>query len=56
MVSFFCIQPDENALQKFEAIVGPYFERIQRSIEENVKLAATRDYLLPKLLSGEISV
>lgn len=41
---------------KFEATVGPVFGRILASIEESRMLAALRDTLLPKLISGEIRV
>lgn len=37
-------------------IVQPLFEMIGRNIAENKTLSATRDTLLPKLMSGEIEV
>lgn len=37
-------------------LIEPMFERIHRNGEESSALAATRDLLLPKLMSGEISV
>ena len=55
-LSFLCIKPSDDVLQKFEKIVSPYFERMHHNVEENRKLAEIRDYLLPKLLSGEIEV
>lgn len=38
----------------FEAVVGPLLDRVQHNRDENHTLAATRDLLLPKLMSGEI--
>ena len=39
-------------LQLQEQFVGPWFEKDKANIEENIVLAATRDFLLPKLMSG----
>ena len=43
-------------LRAFEQQVSPIFQRILKSIEECVSLAALRDTLLPKLISGELRV
>jgi type I restriction enzyme S subunit len=37
-------------------LIGPIFERAIQNDLECVTLAATRDLLLPKLMSGEIRV
>ena len=42
------------AAQEFEALAGPLLDRLQHNRTENQSLAATRDLLLPKLMSGEI--
>lgn len=42
--------------QAFDEIVSPMFERIASNEKENRSLAATRDYLLPRLMSGEVRV
>jgi type I restriction enzyme S subunit len=48
--------PDNATLEAFHDKVEPLF-RLQRSnTAENETLAETRDYLLPKLISGEIEV
>ena len=39
-----------------KSLVSPLFARVEASHEESVTLAALRDALLPKLLSGEIRV
>ena len=50
------IIPDEAALQTFSSFCDPLFQQ-QRILEnQNRELAATRDALLPKLMSGEIDV
>lgn len=50
-----CI-PSPSALEAFNAVVEPMLERIISNIHESRSLAATRDFLLPKLMSGEIRV
>jgi type I restriction enzyme S subunit len=47
---------DRVVLDHFEATVSPLFGRALANIEECETLAATRDLLLPKLMSGEIRV
>lgn len=46
--------PSENMLQKFEAIASPILQQIKANQQENRHLAAVRDELLPKLMSGEL--
>lgn len=48
--------PDLEARARFNEKVAGWFETILVNIRENIELACTRDYLLPKLLSGEIEV
>lgn len=48
--------PDDNLLEKFHKIVEPMFELIDKNNSENQYLAAMRDTLLPKLMSGELDV
>ncbi|MEW5704330.1 MAG: restriction endonuclease subunit S [Pseudomonadota bacterium] len=43
-------------LKAFDETVRPLFDRIVANDKENRALAATRDYLLPKLMSGEVRV
>jgi type I restriction enzyme S subunit len=46
----------DGLLDRFEATVAPLFSQILTNIEGSATLAATRDLLLPKLMSGEICV
>ncbi|KRE14236.1 hypothetical protein ASE66_12605 [Bosea sp. Root483D1] len=48
--------PSEDILASFSNIIEPIFERIYSSLSENRALAETRDYLLPKLMSGDVRV
>lgn len=49
-------KPPVEELQAFHSKVRPMYERIDVNRSENQTLAETRDYLLPKLISGEIEV
>lgn len=50
------VMPDRKALDDFHAVTAPLFEQIKVYLEESAKLAALRDALLPRLMSGELSV
>jgi type I restriction enzyme, S subunit len=51
---FIC--PDKNAHNAFNSIITPIFERYFDNEENNRTLESLRDRLLPKLISGQISV
>lgn len=48
--------PNQTVLKSFNDCIEPMLERIVANIHESRTLAATRDLLLPKLMSGEIRV
>lgn len=48
--------PPEVLVRSFEALVGPMDDRIRLSVAESRTLAETRDYLLPRLMSGQVRV
>lgn len=48
--------PPGGLLSAFEEVVQPLFARIKANVAESRTLAAIRDLLLPKLMSGEIRV
>ena len=48
--------PSEAVLSELNDAIEPLFTQIRVNIEENKSLAALRDALLPKLMSGEIDV
>lgn len=48
--------PSEAELSAFNSIVQPIFAQIRNLRAENDRLVATRDTLLPRLMSGELDV
>ena len=48
--------PTSDKMAEFEELAEPMFSRIVNNLNENKKLAALRDSLLPKLMSGELDV
>ena len=50
------VVPDLRIAEAFDRAVSPLFARIQANAHESRTLATLRDTLLPKLLSGELSV
>jgi type I restriction enzyme S subunit len=48
--------PSDDALASFEKSVSPMFLQMQANNSESAHLAALRDTLLPRLMSGELSV
>jgi type I restriction enzyme S subunit len=50
------VAPPAEAISRFETVVGPLFQRVLLNTEQSLTLAALRDTLLPKLISGEIRV
>jgi type I restriction enzyme S subunit len=48
--------PSESALKEFSAVVAPIAKEKLAKSEESAKLAEIRDTLLPRLMSGELSV
>jgi len=52
--SFMFARPSKQLVEQFDALAGPALDRIQALEEESGTLAALRDTLLPKLISGEL--
>ncbi|MEO3430713.1 restriction endonuclease subunit S [Pelagibius sp. CAU 1746] len=50
------IVPDADTHAGFQAMVQPLFDRILANVRECRTLSATRDLLLPKLMSGKIGL
>ncbi len=48
--------PSESILKEFKGIVEPIFQQVYLLASKNCNLCASRDLLLPKLISGEIDV
>ena len=50
------VMPDEETLKRFYDTTVSIFGQIRANIEDSTRLAQTRDNLLPRLMSGELSV
>jgi type I restriction enzyme S subunit len=50
------VAPAEQVVQIFTKIVRPFLTRAALARNESLTLAAMRDALLPKLISGELRV
>ncbi len=48
------VVPTQRIVEEFERLVRPLYSRIVANMKEAESLANMRDYLLPKLMSGEI--
>jgi type I restriction enzyme S subunit len=48
--------PDKNLLLEFEELIKPFYDEIGVLKEKNQVLQETRDLLLPRLISGKLSV
>jgi type I restriction enzyme S subunit len=48
--------PDGKNVRLFDGSVAPMFRQVGNLLEQNQKLRAARDLLLPRLMSGEIAV
>ncbi len=54
--AFPATKADDTTLKEFDALVAPLFDAMLNADRESFKLAAMRDALLPKFMSGEIGV
>lgn len=50
------VEPGERLVSAFEVLTSPIDARIRAAVDETRTLAETRDYLLPRLMSGEVRV
>ena len=50
------VVPPIELLDKYNNLIKPLFDNIRNNIEQNQRLTILRDTLLPKLMSGELSV
>ena len=53
---YFFPNPNQDVLDQFESTIAPLFTKVQNLSEKNTNLRQTRDFLLPKLISGKIDV
>jgi type I restriction enzyme S subunit len=50
------IIPDEDTAKRFNGVVKNLIEKIQNNSANNFRLRSLRDAILPKLMSGELSL
>jgi len=50
------IIPMDNIVREFQKIITPIYEQIENTLLETKKLQSLRDFLLPKLISGETKI
>jgi len=50
------IMPDDITMGKFHKVVAPLFEKMRVNLEETTDLVTLRDNILPRLMSGELSI
>jgi type I restriction enzyme S subunit len=56
IVNYKALLPSANVIEQFNSHVSVIRNSIELNIDENISLKETRDYLLSKLISGEIRV
>ena len=54
--AFPVVCPCEKVLKQFDALIVPLFREMEEKTRESARLAELRDMLLPRLLSGELSI
>jgi len=54
--AFPVVVPGEATMRRFDETVAPIFRGLENNTRESAKIAALRDTLLPRLMSGELSV
>lgn len=50
------VVPSKEEMREFNDLIDPLFAQIRENIDENLRLTELRDSLLPRLMSGELSV
>ena len=53
---FLIILPDKDISQKYNEIANTYFVKVRNNIKQNHQLTQLRDFLLPMLMNGQVSV
>jgi type I restriction enzyme S subunit len=55
-INYLTIPFDEQIIKNFQKSVDPLYEQIIKNKSENIELAALRDFLLPLLMNGQVTV
>lgn len=51
-----CTPPDDKLLLKFNLVVNPILDKFKILSKQNLKLASLRNWLLPMLMNGQVTV
>jgi type I restriction enzyme S subunit len=51
-----CLVPSEKLALNFHKLINPMFDRLRKNKEETLKLIGLRDWLLPMLMNGQVTV
>ncbi|MFT5419918.1 MAG: type I restriction enzyme S subunit [Candidatus Endobugula sp.] len=51
-----CLMPNKNLILSFHKIIKPMFDKQRKAKIENIKLIELRDWLLPMLMNGQVTV
>ncbi|GHT32798.1 hypothetical protein AGMMS49574_17150 [Bacteroidia bacterium] len=54
--SYYSVVPDKEIIKKFNSIIVPMQKQKQKLLLENYRLTQVRDWLLPMLMNGQVSV
>ena len=49
------VVPTFDVIAAYRQVADPFFDLLSAYVKESEQLATMRDYLLPKLLSGQVS-
>ncbi len=51
-----CLIPNEKVLDAFHKLIKPQFDKIRTNLKQNQELVSLRDWLLPMLMNGQVTV
>ena len=51
-----CLLPSKQLLAQFHKLIKPMFDKQRKNKEENLILEQLRDWLLPMLMNGQVTV
>ncbi|ELJ8586028.1 restriction endonuclease subunit S [Vibrio cholerae] len=51
-----CIVPEKSIARRYQETVAPWYEKIKNNILQNYELQNLRDWLLPMLMNGQVTV
>ena len=55
-LSYTYLSRDDATLAQYTKCIAPVFEQIRCGLNQNLQLSTLRDWLLPMLMNGQVSV